>query len=105
MLEHQNTLQFAYPFNDGYLTSINTFQKYYSAPEIETVVKEQLGEFALKLGPGIYIIFKDKGLEQEYLFKRQLGLLTEAKTSTRDDIGDTFAEALVAKMVKVILEK
>lgn len=103
MLEHQNTLQFAYPFNDGYLTSINTFQKYYSAPEIETVVKEQLGEFALKLGPGIYIIFKDKGLEQEYLFKRQLGLLTEAKTSTRDDIGDTFAEALVAKMVKVIL--
>ena len=103
MLEHQNTLQFAYPFNDGYLTSINTFQKYYSAPEIEAVVKEQLNQTPIKLGPGIYIVFKDKSLEQEYLFKRQLGLLVETKTSVKDDAGDRFAEALVAKMVKTIL--
>jgi len=103
MLEHQNTLQFAYPFNDGYLTSINTFQKYYSAPEIEAVVKEQLNETPIKLGPGIYIVFKDKSLEQEYLFKRQLGLLVETKTAFKDDAGDRFAEALVAKMVKTIL--
>ena len=103
MLEHQNTLQFAYPFNDGYLTSINTFQKYYTAPEIEDVVKEQLNETPIKLGPGIYIVFKDKSLEQEYLFKRQLGLLVETKTSVKDDAGDRFAEALVAKMVKTIL--
>ena len=103
MLEHQNTLQFAYPFNDGYLTSINTFQKYYSAPEIEAVVKEQLNETPIKLGPGIYIVFKDKSLEQEYLFKRQLGLLVETKTYVKDDAGDRFAEALVAKMVKTIL--
>ena len=103
MLEHQNTLQFAYPFNDGYLTSINTFQKYYSAPEIEAVVKEQLNETPIKLGPGIYIVFKDKSLEQEYLFKRQLGLLVETKTAVKDDAGDRFAEALVAKMVKTIL--
>ena len=103
MLEHQNTLQFAYPFNDGYLTSINTFQKYYSAPEIEAVVKEQLSETPIKLGPGIYIVFKDKSLEQEYFFKRQLGLLVETKTAVKDDAGDKFAEALVAKMVKTIL--
>jgi DNA phosphorothioation-associated putative methyltransferase len=103
MLEHQNTLQFAYPFNDGYLTSINTFQKYYSAPEIEAVVKEQLNDTPIKLGPGIYIVFKDKSLEQEYLFKRQLGLLVETKTTVKDDAGDRFAEALVAKMVKTIL--
>ena len=103
MLEHQNTLQFAYPFNDGYLTSINTFQKYYSAPEIEALVKEQLNETPIKLGPGIYIVFKDKSLEQEYLFKRQLGLLVETKTAVKDDAGDRFAEALVAKMVKAIL--
>lgn len=103
MLEHQNTLQFAYPFSDGYLTSINTFQKYYSAPEIEAVVKEQLNETPIKLGPGIYIVFKDKSLEQEYLFKRQLGLLVETKTAVKDDAGDRFAEALVAKMVKTIL--
>ena len=103
MLEHQNTLQFAYPFNDGYLTSINTFQKYYSAPEIEAMVKEQLNETPIKLGPGIYIVFKDKSLEQEYLFKRQLGLLVETKTAVKDDAGDRYAEALVSKMVKTIL--
>ena len=103
MLEHQNTLQFAYPFNDGYLTSIYTFQKYYSAPEIEAVVKKQLNETPIKLGPGIYIVFKDKSLEQEYLFKRQLGLLVETKTAVKDDAGDRFAEALVDKMVKTIL--
>lgn len=104
MLEHQNTLQFAYPFNDGYLTSINTFQKYYSAPEIEAVVKEQLNETPIKLGSGIYIVFKDKSLEQEYLFKRQLGLLVETKSTVKDDAGDSFAEALVSKMIKTILE-
>lgn len=103
MLEHQNTLQFAYPFNDGYLTSINTFQKYYSASEIEDLVKEQLNATAIKLGPGIYIVFKEKSLEQEYLFKRQLGLLVETKSAVNDDAGDSFAEALVNKMVKAIL--
>lgn len=103
MLEHQNTLQFAYPFNDGYLTSINTFQKYYSATEIETLVKEQLNETAIKLGPGIYIVFKDKSLEQEYLFKRQLGLLVETNSAVKEDAGDSFAEVLVNKMVKTIL--
>ena len=103
MLEHQNTLQFAYPFNDGYLTSINTFQKYYSASEIEALVKEQLNATAIKLGPGIYIVFKEKSLEQEYFFKRQLGLLVETKSAVKDDAGDSFAEALVNKMVKTIL--
>ena len=29
MLDSQNTLQYAIPYNDGYISSISTFQKYY----------------------------------------------------------------------------
>ena len=103
MLEHQNTLQFAYPFSDGYLTSINTFQKYYSAAQIEAVVKDQLNEVPIKLRPGVYIVFKDKSLEQEYLFKRQVGLLVDSKSAVQEDSGDNYAERLVNKTVQAIL--
>ena len=103
MLHHQNTLQFARPYKDGFLSSINTFQKYYSAAEIEEVVHNVLKERPIKMAAGVYIVFKDKELEQEYLFKKQLGLLSEIKTPPKEETVEKYSVELVDKFVSSIL--
>ena len=103
MLHHQNTLQFARPYKDGFLSSINTFQKYYSATEIEQVVQTILEERPIKMAAGVYIVFKDKELEQEYLFKKQLGLLSEIKTPPKEEAVEKYSVELVDEFVSEIL--
>ena len=98
MLEHQADLQLSKPMNDGFVSSKNTFQKYYDHDELVELVNEQLDERAIKLAPGVYIVFKDKDLEQEYLFKRQLGLLVDTPSQAVDDSVDTYVAPLVDKM-------
>lgn len=98
LLEHQADLQLSKPMNDGFVSSKNTFQKYYDHAEIVELVSEQLNERAIKLAPGVYIVFKDKDREQEYLFKRQLGLLVDTSSQTVKDSVDTYATPLVDKM-------
>ena len=76
MLDSQNTLQYAIPYNDGYISSISTFQKYYSPAEIEST-STNCSKYIKKLANGVYIIFKDEFLQQDYLFKKQIGLLAQ----------------------------
>ena len=103
MLHHQNTLQFARPYKDGFISSINTLQKYYNATEIEEVVHSVLNERPIKMAAGVYIVFKDKELEQEYLFKKQLGLLSEIKTPPKEEAVEKYSVELVDKFVSAIL--
>lgn len=98
MFEHQAYLKFSKPMNDGFVSSRNTFQKYYDHDEILALINEQLSENAIKLASGVYIVFKDKELEQEYLFKRQLGLLVDTPSQTADDSVDIYVTPLVDKM-------
>lgn len=98
MLEHQADLKLSKPMNDGFVSSKNTFQKYYDHDEIVALVREQLDDGAIKLAPGVYIVFKDKDLEQEYLFKRQLGLLVDALSQAPNDKVETYMASLVDKM-------
>lgn len=98
MLEHQADLKLSKPMNDGFVSSKNTFQKYYDHDDVVALVSEQLDESAIKLAPGVYIVFKDKGLEQEYLFKRQLGLLVDTPSQAGNDKVETYVASLVDKM-------
>lgn len=104
MLHHQNTIQFARPYKDGFISSINTFQKYYSSTEIEEVVHSELNERPIKMAAGVYIVFKDKELEQEYLFKKQLGLLSEIKMPPKEEAVEKYGIELVNKFVLSILD-
>ena len=98
LLEHQADLRLLKPMNDGFVSSKNTFQKYYDHAEIMALVSEQLNERAIKLAPGVYIVFKDKDLEQEYLFKRQLGLLVDTPSQAAIDKVETYVASLVDKV-------
>ena len=59
------------PYKDGVITSLNTFQKYFSQSELQGFIENTLDENAIAVGPGIFFIFKDKLEEQLFLASRQ----------------------------------
>jgi len=54
------------PFQDGYITSRNTFQKYFSQGELKDYIEQVLHQEAFMVGPGIAFVFADKGREQAF---------------------------------------
>lgn len=53
-------------YQDGYLTSRNTFQKYYDQAELRDYIREALGQEPYAAGIGIYYVFCDAQLEHAY---------------------------------------
>ncbi len=58
-------------FRDGVLTSIGTFQKYYTQTEFEEYVKDSLGREPVTIAPGVLFVFKTDEQEQDFLALRQ----------------------------------
>lgn len=58
-------------YKDGVITSRNTFQRYYTQSEFRSYVESALDESAIAVGQGIFIVFKDKIEEQNFLLDRQ----------------------------------
>lgn len=54
------------PFRDGFITSRNTFQKYFSQDEFKDYVEQVLHQEAFVVAPGIAFVFVDKDLEQRF---------------------------------------
>ena len=57
-------------FRDGYMTSRNTFQKYYTQGQLRDFIEHTLDEIAIAVGPGVFFVFRDKDLEQQFLSRR-----------------------------------
>ena len=77
MLHSQNDTTTSMPFGDGQLTSKKTFQKYYEQLELEELISNQLSASPIAAAPGVFFIFKDEALEQDFLLKRQLGIIQD----------------------------
>ncbi|MDR6496390.1 DNA phosphorothioation-associated putative methyltransferase [Paraburkholderia terricola] len=58
------------PYCDGFRTSRNTFQKYFSQEEFRQYLAHELNEEVFLVGPGVGFIFKDKELEQRFTTNR-----------------------------------
>jgi hypothetical protein len=58
------------PYADGFLTSRNTFQKYFSQTEFKDFLEQVLHHEAFLVGPGVALVFKDKDLEQRFCVGR-----------------------------------
>ncbi|MFT3821693.1 MAG: DNA phosphorothioation-associated putative methyltransferase [Rubrivivax sp.] len=56
----------AVPFRDGYLSSRQTFQKYFDQGELRDYLEQVLHEPAFLVAPGIAFIFADKEAEQRF---------------------------------------
>lgn len=59
------------PYRDGYLTTRQTFQKYFTQQELKEFLETTLDTEAIAVGPGIMFVFKDKDCEQRFLYGRQ----------------------------------
>jgi DNA phosphorothioation-associated putative methyltransferase len=59
------------PYGDGCVTARGTFQKYFAQQELRDFIVQVLGEAPVAFAPGIFVVFRDKELEQEVLLKRQ----------------------------------
>lgn len=77
MLSSQNDTTISIPFGDGQITSTKTFQKYFEQKEIEEFLQATLNTKAIAAAPGVFFIFKDETTEQDYLLKRQLGIIRD----------------------------
>lgn len=71
MLANESYIAQFQPYKDGVITSRNTFQKYYSQSELKEFIENTLDENAIAIGPGIYYVFRDKELEQQFQQSRQ----------------------------------
>jgi DNA phosphorothioation-associated putative methyltransferase len=58
------------PYADGFLTSRNTFQKYFSQTEFKDYLEQVLHHEVFLVGPGVAFVFKDKDLEQRFCVGR-----------------------------------
>jgi DNA phosphorothioation-associated putative methyltransferase len=58
------------PYRDGYLTSRDTFQKYFEQEEAQAFIQETLHEQPIPVAPGIFFVFADKISEQRFLERR-----------------------------------
>jgi hypothetical protein len=65
MLNSQAT-QLGRPYRDGFLTSRNTFQKYYTQAELGEFIAETLSEEPVPISPGTFFVFRDKYFEQRF---------------------------------------
>ncbi|MFT3953796.1 MAG: DNA phosphorothioation-associated putative methyltransferase [Piscinibacter sp.] len=54
------------PFRDGFITSRNTFQKYFAQAEFKDYIEHVLQQEAFMAAPGVALVFADKDLEQRY---------------------------------------
>ena len=91
MLASESKLSQMTPYQDGVITSRNTFQKYYFQSELQLFIEDSLEKPAISVGPGIFIIFKDELEEQKYLSsklrrKRQWTTLNKAPSKSERNI-------------------
>jgi DNA phosphorothioation-associated putative methyltransferase len=55
---------------DGILTQIGTFQKFYTQTELREYLETTLGTDALPAAPGVFYVFRDETLRQQFLANR-----------------------------------
>jgi DNA phosphorothioation-associated putative methyltransferase len=58
------------PYRDGYITSRNTFQKYFAQDEFKNYIEQILSRDAFMVGPGIALVFASEDAEQKFVFQR-----------------------------------
>ena len=59
-----------FAYNDGFVTTRNTFQKYYEQVELKNFIDDVLGVDAVPAGLGIYFVFRDEAQSEAFRASR-----------------------------------
>jgi DNA phosphorothioation-associated putative methyltransferase len=68
-------------YNDGFVTSRNTFQKYYEPQELKGFIDRTIGVDAIPVGLGIYVAFRDDVAAESFRAARFRGRLAPSSAS------------------------
>jgi DNA phosphorothioation-associated putative methyltransferase len=91
-------------FGDGVLTGIGTFQKYYGQGELKAYLQEALGAEAIPAEPGIFYLFKDEAVRQQFLanrFRRRPGAPRKRASELRFEQHRELLEGLMAVVADI----
>jgi DNA phosphorothioation-associated putative methyltransferase len=94
MLANESYIAQFQPYKDGVITSRNTFQKYYSQSELKEFIETSLDENAIAISPGIFFVFRDKNLEQEFQQNRQKRQYEWKHLTAPEPVSETQARLL-----------
>ena len=91
------------PYGDGVLTRLGTFQKFFTAAEVKTLVEQVLEREAFAVSPGVFFVFRDADAEQAFLLRRQdWRRPTVWSTARREERLSARKEALGAELDRIV---
>ena len=73
MLQGQAPVENLRAYGDGYVTTRQTFQKYFQQSEVREFVGSVTGVEPVSVAPGIFFVFRAPEDEQDFLFERRRG--------------------------------
>lgn len=83
-----------FSYNDGIITSRNTFQKYYEQQELKAYIDETLQVDSVPVGPGVYFVFRDETLAQKFRAARFYSRTSAPKIRTKVKSFEDYKELL-----------
>ena len=92
----QGNSQIAY--EDGVITSRNTFQKYYDQEELKLYIDQVLGVDAVPAGLGIYFVFRDEAQAQSFRASRFRSRVSVPKVQLANKRFEDYKELLTPLM-------
>jgi DNA phosphorothioation-associated putative methyltransferase len=88
-------------FSDGFVTSRGTFQKFFAQGELKEFLDAELGTEAVPASVGVFYVFKDEALRQEFLanrFRRRAAMpripVSERRFEEQRELLEPFMEAI-----------
>lgn len=57
-------------FQDGYVTRLRTFQKFYEQQELREWIESTLGEAPIAAAPGVFYVFRDPNKREQFIASR-----------------------------------
>ena len=103
-LEHERDAAHTVPRSDGWLTSRGTFQKFFDHDELAGLITHAISHTCDAVAPGIYVIFKNERLRQEWKAKR-LRLPSSPRMSTQSSMLLKEHRGILEPLIDFILER
>lgn len=84
---------FEFPYFDGHLTRLGTFQKLFEQQELKQWIESTIGESCVAAAPGVFYAFRDANLRYAYLTARLRTVSVRPKQDQPDEIFEAHKQS------------
>ena len=88
-------------FGDGVVTRLGTFQKYFTQAELREYIQSVLGTDAIPAALGVFYVFRDESLRQQYLATRYVRPATTPRGQSTEVKFEEYRELLEPLMAVI----